>query len=61
MTDSKLILKENGKIKAKVENDGSHVMFFTMRNGTQWTGQSMSPELAKLSITALQEYLDKGL
>ncbi len=60
MQDKK-ITKENGKIKAEIRNSGYGDEFLTMRNGYQWTGQPMTPELAKLSISALQEYLDKGL
>jgi len=59
--ETKEIVKENGKIKARVHEDGFGVEFCTMRNGLQWTGQPMSPELAKLTIEVLQEYLDKGL
>ena len=57
----KEILRENGKIKAKVVYNGYDVSFLTMLNGWQWTGQPMNPELAKLAIEVLQEYLDKGL
>lgn len=53
------ILKENGKIKAKVVTDEFGSELLTMRNGYQWTGQPMTPELAKLTIEALQEYLSQ--
>lgn len=51
------ILKENGKTKAAIEVDGNIVEFLTMRNGRSWTGQPMSPALARLSIEVLEEYL----
>ena len=53
------IIKENGKIKAKVCNTGFGVELYTMRNGNQWSGQGMNPELARLTIEALTEYLKK--
>jgi len=59
--EKKYIEKTNGKLRAKVEDDGYGTSLLTMRNGYQWTGQPMEPELAKLTIEALQEYLDKGL
>ena len=57
----KNIIKENGKLKAKIEDDGYDVTLLTMRNGFQWTGQPIDKELAKLTIEVLQEYVEKGL
>jgi len=54
------IIRENGKIKAKIQNIGYGYEFLTMRNGFQWSGQGMTPELAKLSIEVLQEYLSSS-
>lgn len=54
------IVRENGKLKAKVSDDNYGVSLLTTRNGHHWTGQTMSPELARLTIEVLQEYLDKG-
>lgn len=61
MSEEKMIIKENGPIKAKITKDYGECCFLTMRNGYQWTGQPMTPELARLSIAVLQEYLDKCL
>ena len=55
------ILKENGNIKARVTSDEYGAELLTMRNGWQWTGQPMTPELARLTVEALQQYLDEGL
>jgi len=51
-------LRENGKIKARVEIDDFDTSLLTMRNGFQWTGQPVSPELATLIIEVLNEYLE---
>ena len=61
MGEKKEIRRENGKLKAKVVDDGYGVDLLIMRNGYQWTGSGISPELAKLTIEVLQEYLDNGL
>jgi len=53
-------LKELGTFKAKVEVDKYGAELFTTRNGYQWTGQPLTPELAKVTIEVLQDYL-KGL
>ena len=58
MDKLQLIEKENGFIKAKVVNEGFGPELLTMRNGHQWTGQPISPELARLITEVLQEYLD---
>ena len=52
------IIKENGKLQARVIYGEQGAEFLTMINGYQWTGQPMSPELARLSIEVLQEYLE---
>lgn len=39
----------------KHESYGTYLM--TMTNGWQWSSVPMSPELARLSIEVLQEYL----
>ena len=52
------IVKENGTVKARVRNDGFGEELSTMRNGYQWTGQPISPELARLTIEVLTEYLE---
>lgn len=54
----KLFIKEDDDLKAKLVIDNYDVTFLTMRNGWQWTGMSMTPKLAKLSIKVLQEYLN---
>lgn len=57
--NTKIILKENGPVKAKVIVEPKvGATFYTTRNGYQWVGQEMSPELAKLAIEALQGYLE---
>ena len=57
----KTILKESGTLKAKVSFDRYGAEFNLTRNGYQWTGQLISPELANLTIEVLQEYLqEKG-
>ena len=58
---TKDIVRENGKIKAKLTQDEYDTYLSTMRNGFQWTGQPMTPELAKLTIEVLQQYLNEGL
>lgn len=57
----KYIEKTDGKLKARVEDDGYGVSLLTMRNGHQWTGQPISRDLAVLTICVLQEYLDNGI
>jgi len=57
----KEIQRENGKVKAKLTKDDYDTQLLTMRNGFQWTGQPMTPELAKMTIDVLQQYLDEGL
>ena len=57
--DQQVILKENGTIKAKVVSDKYGTELLTMRNGFQWFGQPISPELARQIIEALKEYLDQ--
>lgn len=54
------IIKEDGNEKAKVHNDGFGIELLTMRNGYQWTGQPMTPNLAKLTIEVLQEYINEN-
>lgn len=49
------IVKENGKLKAKVSINIYGAELLTMRNGYQWTGQPMSPELTRRTIDALHE------
>ena len=57
------ILKEskiNENVKAQVVIDPNPRIcpqLHTMRNGYQWTGQPIDPELARQIIDALQEYL----
>jgi len=58
MTENKSYLAENGQIKAEVRVDKYGAELFTMRNGFQWTGQPLGPELAKLTIEVLQQYLE---
>ena len=57
MTDE--ILRENGKIKAKVTSDKYGTELLTMRNGHQWTGSVITPDLATLIVEVLQEYLER--
>jgi len=52
------ILKENGKLKVKVELTKYGDELYATRNGWQWVGQGISPELARLMIEALSEYLE---
>lgn len=58
MALQKVIIRENGKIKAKVTVDGKYDDLVTMTNGWQWSGVGMNPELARLTIEVLQEYLE---
>lgn len=54
----KIILKENGKLKARLESTKYGDELFLTRNGWQWVGQGITPELARLAIEVLSEYLD---
>jgi len=60
----KCIERVEGELGAKVEDDGYCISLLTTSNGYQWTGHPMCPELAKLTIEVLLEYLkvcnDKG-
>ena len=56
----KTISRENGMIKAKITKDHFGVELLTSRNGWQWVGQKITPELARLTIEVLQEYLDNS-
>jgi len=51
------IIRGEGDIKARVLDNGYTVSLLTMQNGYQWSGASISPELARLSIEVLREYL----
>ena len=52
------IIKENGKVKAKVVIDDRYGdEMLTMRNGWQWTGFPLNEDLAFQMIDALNEYL----
>lgn len=53
---TKTIKKENGRVKAKVEIDRYGTTLSTCQFHT-WTGVPMTPELARLTIETLQEYL----
>ena len=59
--NTKEITRENGKIKARLTKDEYDTQLLTMLNGFQWSGQPMTPELARLTIEVLQQYLDEGL
>ena len=52
------IEREEGKLKASVIIDKYDVMLFTRRNGYQSTGQPITPDLARITIEVLQEYLE---
>jgi len=52
------IIRENGKIKTKIMFSRYETEFYTCRNGYQWVGQAITPEIARMSIEVLQEYLD---
>jgi hypothetical protein len=56
--NNRVILKDNGKARVKVEVSSNSDYLLTMINGRQWTGQPLTPELAKLTISALEEYID---
>ena len=58
LVKNKEFLHENGPIKVKVGINKYGVELCTTRNGQQWTGIQMSPELAKLTIAALEDYLN---
>ena len=51
------ILRENGPYRAKVTTDKYGVELQTTKGSGWWAGHAMSPELAKLTIEVLQEYL----
>ena len=52
-----VIERENGTIKAKVEIDAFGDQLLTTQNGWHWTGQAVTPELARMTIEVLEEYL----
>lgn len=58
--ETKEILRENGTIKAKVKTDKYGTELYTSSNGWQWTGVTLTPELARLTIEVLKEYLHNG-
>lgn len=53
----KEILRENGEVKAKIQINDFVTILLTTRKGYQWTTQPITPELARLTIEVLQEYL----
>jgi len=50
--------RENGKIKVRMSRDKYGDELSTTRDGQQWTGQYMTPELARLVIEVLEKYVD---
>lgn len=56
--DTKKIIRESGKLKARVDIDKYGAQLMTMRNGFQWSGAEITPVLAELTIEVLREYLD---
>ncbi len=45
------------ELGVKVEVDSYSSTLLTMVNGRQWSGAPMTPELARMTIDALTEYL----
>jgi len=56
-----MILKENGGMKVKITKDKYNVTLWFKRNSASWCGQTITPELARLSLEALTEYLKTGI
>lgn len=48
--------KEKLGVRAEVSDYGDQLL--GMRNGYQWSGQPLSPELAEMMIEVLQEYIE---
>jgi len=53
------VLKECGKKRVKIEDQGYGLEFFTMRNGWQWAGFDVDEELLKMMQDVIAEYFDK--
>ena len=53
------IIRENGKVKAMVIINEYGSELLSMTNGRHFSSHKITPELAKLIIAVLQEYLKK--
>ena len=53
-------LKESGRKKIKITNDGYGLEFYTMRNGYQWTGFGVDTELLVMMRDAIDEYFNQN-
>jgi len=51
------IEKTNRDLGVRIETDKYGSEIYVTRNGWQWNGQAVTPELAKLMIEVLEEYL----
>ena len=54
----KTITRGNGNIKARVECGKYNDELLTIKDDFQWTVQPLNPELARLTILVLTEYLE---
>jgi hypothetical protein len=59
MMGKRVIIRREGKIGARIEQDDYDTMLMTVRNGWQWAGVPISPRLAELIVEVLQEYIRK--
>lgn len=57
MPNKLLVLKEDGKKKVKITDDGYGLELYTMRNGFQWTGQEVDEKILRMLREIINEYL----
>ena len=53
-------LKESGRKKVKIADDGYGLEFYTMRNGYQWSGFGVDIELLVMMRDAIDEYFNQN-
>jgi hypothetical protein len=57
MDNGVLVLKEDGRTKVKITNDGYGLELYTMHNGFQWTGQGVDEKILRMIREAIDDYL----
>jgi hypothetical protein len=56
MRNKLLVLKEDGKRKVKITNNGYDFELYIMRNGFQWTGQKVDEKILRMLREIINEY-----
>ena len=54
-----LVLKEHGKKKVRIENDGYGLYLLFTQNGSQWAGSGVDEELLEMIRDSINEYFEK--